>query len=348
MTWDEPGTESLDGRVIDGKYELDRTLGTGGMGSVVKARHRFTGRRVALKLLHEHIARSERFTERFLREAQTAAQLRHPRVVDVLDAGRDPEGTLYIAFELLEGEDLNERAQRRKLTLEEMVEVGVQALDGLEAAHAAGLIHRDIKPANIFLERGTRISVKLVDFGIATEIRALDPSRRRLTQAGMVMGTPVFMSPEQMCADPLDGRTDLWSLAVSLYFGLTLTLPFKNADLQPLLLEVMQNGSKPIRTERPDLPEAADVFFRTAFSSALEDRHADLQAMRTALQLLVAPMSLEDETVDFHSSAPDTPDRRRHPGLEALAELEREVQRLQAPDTMPTGRSPAARRPHRS
>lgn len=339
MTSDESQTSVLTGKVVDGKYELHQVLGTGGMGSVVRARHRFTHRWVAIKLLHEHIARSERFAERFLREAQTAARLRHHRVVDVLDAGRDQDGALYIAFELLEGEDLNGRAQKRPLTVDEMVETGRQALEGLSAAHDAGLIHRDIKPANVFLEDSSSISVKLVDFGIAARLEPASGDQP-LTKAGMVMGTPVFMSPEQMCADPLDGRTDFWSLAVSLFYSLTLNLPFREVQLQPLLLEVMQNKSRSVREFRPELGADVEAFFRTAFDPAIENRFSSAEEMSEALLALSARGRVDEETEVGDSERP-----RVHPGLQALMELESEVRRLGSRDTLPTGESIPPARP---
>ena len=157
------------GHTIAGKYRLTRLIGVGSIGSVYAAVHQFTGRHVALKLIDPRIASYEGYAARFLREARAAAEIGHPAVCDVIDAGEEPDGSLYLALELLEGRTLEDAIDAGDLRFDELIRVGIQLLDGLAAAHDRGIVHRDIKPDNVFLlwdEKG-ELRVKLLDFGVA-------------------------------------------------------------------------------------------------------------------------------------------------------------------------------------
>ncbi|MCA9711500.1 MAG: serine/threonine protein kinase, partial [Myxococcales bacterium] len=208
-----------------GRYIVLCTLGKGGMGTVLKAYDQSLDRQVAIKvLIHPH-GRSGRLLERFEREAQTIARLRHPHIVQIFDYDVAHDGTPYLVMELLEGEDLCRTLQRTgAMPLRVVVSLIVQAARGLHAAHCSGIVHRDLKPANLFLSRhGGETTLKILDFGLATS-RSPDPGQPGSAPAGL--GTPAYMSPEQVRADPLDQRADLWSLAVVAYEALTGTSPF--------------------------------------------------------------------------------------------------------------------------
>ena len=197
-----------------GRYEVERTLGRGGMATVYLAHDTVLGRPVALKVLAEHLAGDESFRARFLREARLAARIAHPNVVQVYDAGGDEAG-LFIAMEYVDGESLAEELARRgRLSAGEVVDLGRQLAAALAAAHAAGLVHRDVKPPNVLRARdGT---VKLGDFGIAHS-----HDSTALTAHGSVLGTAAYLAPEQARAEPVTGAADLYALGVVLYEALT-------------------------------------------------------------------------------------------------------------------------------
>ena len=301
------------GHRIAGKYLLKRVLGVGGMGAVYAARHEFTERMVALKLLHANIAATHVHAQRFLQEATASAAIGHPGIAEVLDAGRDDDGGLYVAFELLEGQDLGAAISGRRVEPVRMLEIGLELIDALEAAHEKGFIHRDIKPANIFLldQPFGPTSVKLLDFGIA---RRMGPSVRGdgLTQAGSVVGTPYYMSPEQMCGEAVDGRADLWALAVVLYYGLTGKLPFAGKSYVSLLTEMLRKGP-PALPPRADVPAGVESVLKRALTTRLEDRFPSAAGMRMALKAVV-PKSSPPADVPTPSASIPTPGRRTPAG----------------------------------
>ncbi len=249
----EPGTTGP--RKLLGDFELERKVGQGGMGEVWLARQVSLDRPVAVKVLPRSLANQENFIERFQREAKAAASLVHPNVLQIYSFGV-AEGTPYFAMEYVEGEDLQERMRRsRGLGWDEIGGILLGVGSALAAAHQKGLIHRDIKPSNIMIDR--QGVVKVMDFGLA---KATTGGNKSLTSAGLIMGTPNYLSPEQGRGDPLDGRSDLYSLGVVLYELLTGQLPFRadtpaglifkhvyepppppldlNADIPPFLVEV--------------------------------------------------------------------------------------------------------------
>ena len=215
--------EGLVGVVLDGRYRLDAVLGEGGMGSVFRAQHLAMDRRVAVKLLKPHLSADHTALQRFAREARATMKVDSPHAVKVLDFGVTPHGDYYMALEYLDG-----RTVQKELEVDgvfaplRVLHIGRQALHALGAAHRSGLVHRDIKPDNILLMRvgDDPDYAKLLDFGVAKLMQgsaASSQSALKLTQAGMVFGTPEFMSPEQACGHPLDGRSDLYSLAATLF-----------------------------------------------------------------------------------------------------------------------------------
>jgi len=215
----EKAADALVGRTL-GAYRILSPLGTGGMGEVFLAHDSRLGRKVALKLLPEALSRDPERLRRFRQEASAAAALNHPNILVIHEVG-EAEGRHFIATEYVEGETLRDRMARGRVEIEEATEIARQVARGLAAAHAAGIVHRDVKPGNIMLRRDGY--VKLLDFGLAKVTvergRPLDTSANTLveTTPGMVIGTVAYMSPEQVRGDPVDQRSDLFSLGAVLY-----------------------------------------------------------------------------------------------------------------------------------
>jgi serine/threonine-protein kinase len=237
------------GLVIDGRYRLDATLGRGGMGLVYRAAHIGLRRQVAVKILHPSLAASPEVRNRFEREALAVGKIDHPNCVSVYDVGRLPDGSLYLAMELLDGRPLADvLEQEGQIAPGRALHILAGILRGLSHIHAAKLIHRDIKPENIFLIRNGADEdfAKILDFGIAKPMEASDLNDGvKLTQAGMAFGTPIYMAPEQALGNPMDGRADLYAAAVMGYEMLCGQPPFYSDDK----LEVMS-----MHTARPVPP----------------------------------------------------------------------------------------------
>ncbi|HEY1548897.1 MAG TPA: serine/threonine-protein kinase, partial [Kofleriaceae bacterium] len=235
---DGDGSELI-GMVVDGRYRLEDTLGRGGMGLVFRATHVGLRRQVAVKVLHPSLAASPDVRSRFEREALAVGKVDHPNCVATYDVGRLPDGSLYLAMELLEGRSLADvLEQEGQLAPGRALHILTHILRGLGSIHAANLVHRDIKPENIFLIRqGDDVDfAKILDFGIAKPMSGeLSDDGVRLTQAGMAFGTPIYMAPEQALGSKLDGRADLYAAAVMAYEMLVGQPPFYSEDK----LEVM-------------------------------------------------------------------------------------------------------------
>lgn len=257
---------NLPGSMIAGRYRLERKLGEGGMGEVWAATHAMTKKAVALKFL-KGAARSDAvLSRRFLREARAASAVRHPNVVQVHDVLELPEGDFVIVMDLLRGEDLSQYLGRvGSLSLADAAALLLPALRGLRAAHAAGIVHRDLKPDNLFLDRPSDDDVqpKLLDFGIAklTVKDAPDEQSLHLTQTGTVMGTPYYMSPEQVYGErDVDARSDVWSVGVIAYECLSGRRPFEGENFGQLFKAVTQGKYAPLAQVAPSLPaEVAQV-----------------------------------------------------------------------------------------
>jgi len=266
-----PATQTPD-RATLGRYRIDRQLGRGAMGAVYLGHDPKIGRQVAIKTM----ALSQEFdgaelTEaraRFFREAETAGRLQHRDIVTIFDAGEDQD-LAYIAMEYLKGHDLQRYTTAAQLLPVPLVlRIVARVADALAYAHSQGVVHRDIKPANVMVDPADN-SVKVTDFGIA---RITDSSR---TRTGMVLGTPSFMSPEQMAGRRVDGRSDLYSLGVMLFQLLTGRLPHNADSMARLMYQIANDAAPDVRTLRPGLPEALANVVALALEKRPEVRYAD-------------------------------------------------------------------------
>src|SRR5262249_30957446 len=214
-------TDPFVGRVLS-HYRLEERLGAGGMGVLYRATDLKLGRAVAIKLLARHLVSDETAKARFVREARAASALDHPNIANIYEIGEE-NGELFIAMALYEGDTLKQRLEERRLAVDEALSILRQVLLGLEAAHGAGIVHRDIKPANILVT--TKGTVKILDFGLAKLVS--DSHDQTMTAMGQVMGTVLYMSPEQLRGEAVDARSDLWSFGVLTYELLAGGSPFQ-------------------------------------------------------------------------------------------------------------------------
>jgi serine/threonine-protein kinase len=291
------------GRVVAGKYRLESLLGRGGRGSVYAAVQLDLARDVAVKLVEE---RDPEARARFLREARVAAGIHHPCVVAIFDAGVDQDGTPYCVMERLEGETLAERIEREgPLPPTEAVAVIASIASALGAVHAAGFLHRDVKPGNVFLARREDggVDAKLIDFGIAHRLRVEPEVIRRATQRGLgmtraptatdiIVGTPLYLAPEQILGDALDERCDVYALGATLYEALSGEPPFSAPKMQDLLVLIVSADPVPL-TRRSGLrvPAALDREVRRALAKERAMRPASPADFAAALWTAVAGLA---------------------------------------------------------
>ena len=247
-------TEDLIGQVIADRYHVLKKLGEGGMGQVYLAEHLKMGRRSAIKVMNPSMVHDPEAVARFNREAANASRITHPNVCAIYDFGETPDDLIYLAMEFVEGEPLTDLLARdRVLPVARAASIFLQVADALQAAHDLGIVHRDLKPDNIMLTRARDGSdvVKVVDFGIAKAVGRDDS--QKVTKTGLVMGTPEFMSPEQLSGDPLDGRSDVYSLALVLFQMLTGRLPFEGTTVQDTMVKRLTDEPASLADVRPDL-----------------------------------------------------------------------------------------------
>ncbi len=269
------------GTTIAGKYRVHAVLGMGGMGAVYRADHIGLGRPVALKLMHREISGDAEMAGRFSREARELAALGHRGIVDVRDTGVAEDGGFYIEMELLTGRDLRSLLREGPLPVDRAVAIAIEVLDALATVHGRGVIHRDLKSPNVFLARdGDRERVVLLDFGFA---KANDA--QQLTQPGELLGSPLYMSPEQ-CRDPasVDARADLFSLGVILFEMLTGTWPYAGRSFRELTRQILRGEIQRRPAElRPDVPAWLDDVVARNLAFERNERHPSAEAMKTAL-----------------------------------------------------------------
>lgn len=264
-------------RVVGGKYRIDALLGQGGMGSVYRATHLELDRIIALKIVLPDFVANTETLERFRQEARASARLNHPNVISVYDFGILPTGQAYLAMELLSGHSLREEIER-KITLppERIIEVLGPVCHAVNAAHTAGVIHRDLKPDNIIIEttdRGEEL-IKVVDFGIAKlkERSGITAAPTNLTEPGLVMGTPHYMSPEQCRGEELDACSDIYSLGITMYEMLVGHVPFDAPTPSAVIIQHAIDPPPPLRRLRPDIPEEIERVILRALAKGREYR----------------------------------------------------------------------------
>jgi serine/threonine protein kinase len=286
----DAGTFPLVGQTLGGKYFVRAPLGKGGMGTVYEAVNVQIGRVVALKVLHPKQLKKEEAVKRFYQEARAAGAIGHPNICEVYDVGTLDNGCPYIVMERLVGVTLADRlAKDQLLPIDEVLDALSQVLFALVSAHEKGIVHRDIKPENVFLTQriGFAPIAKLLDFGVSKILPAAQGTRDSdldLTRAGMVMGTPFYMSPEQARGDrDLDARVDIYGCGVLLYESLTGKKPFEAKSYNVLLWQIMTKSPKPVRDLRLEIPETVARVIEKAMARARDDRYASAAAFISAL-----------------------------------------------------------------
>jgi eukaryotic-like serine/threonine-protein kinase len=283
-----PTSDTLINTLFDGRYRIVRKLGSGGMANVYLAEDEDLGRRVAIKILNERYANDDLFIERFRREAKSAAALSHPNIVSVYDRG-EAEGTYYIAMEVIEGRSLKELIMTRgPLPIGQALAYTHEILEALRFAHRHGIIHRDIKPHNILI--GERL--KVTDFGIA---RA---GASQMTEAGSIMGTAQYLSPEQARGAPVTASSDLYSVGIVLYEMLTGKVPFSGDSAIEIAMKHLNDAPKPPSKIRPEIPEELDQVVLRALAKNAEDRYQTAEEFSEDLHRVEAGLPLAPETAD--------------------------------------------------
>jgi eukaryotic-like serine/threonine-protein kinase len=281
-------SDTLINTLFDGRYRILRKLGAGGMANVYLAEDEDLGRRVAIKILNDRYANDELFVERFRREAKSAAGLSHPNIVSIYDRG-EAEGTYYIAMEVIEGRSLKELILTRgPLPIGQAITYTLEMLEALRFAHRHGIIHRDVKPHNILI--GERL--KVTDFGIA---RA---GASQMTEAGSIMGTAQYLSPEQARGAPVTASSDLYSIGIVLYEMLTGKVPFNGDSAIEIAMKHLNELPKPPSKTRPEIPEELDQVVLRALSKAPEDRYQTAEEFAEDLHRVEAGLPLAPETAE--------------------------------------------------
>jgi serine/threonine-protein kinase len=283
-------TDTLIDRVFDRRYVIKRKLGSGGMADVYLAEDQELGRRVALKLLNDRHAADDQFVERFRREAQSAAGLNHPNIVSIFDRGR-AEGTYYIAMEYLDGRTLKELLVRNGPTpIPIAIDYARQILGALSFAHRNGIIHRDIKPHNLVVGGDGRL--KVTDFGIARS------GASQMTEAGSIVGTAQYLSPEQARGAPVDPRSDLYSLGIVLYEMLTGNVPFTGDTPVEIAMKHLSQIPEPPSKLRPEVPHDLDAVVMRALAKEPDQRYGSTEEMDADLARVARGVAVAPETED--------------------------------------------------
>ena len=281
----QPVAPVREGDIVAGKYRVERVLGMGGMGVVVAAIHVELDQRVALKFLLPHAASNPDVATRFGREARSAAKIRSEHVARVLDVGTLPDGSPYMVMEYMDGQDL-EKVLRAYGPMQPEVAAGhvLEACEAIAEAHSLGIVHRDLKPANLFLAArpSGAPSVKVLDFGISKS--TLGTSQAQLTKTSSLMGSPLYMSPEQLTsAKTVDIRSDVWALGIVLYELLVGHTPFPAETMPELVAAILQRPLDPIRAFRNDVPAGLDAAVQRCLEKDPSRRFANVAELAAAI-----------------------------------------------------------------
>jgi serine/threonine-protein kinase len=301
----------LIGITLSNRYLVTRKVGQGGMGAVYEATHTLIGKRVAVKVLLEKYAQREAIVARLKQEAQLASSIGNEHIIDITDFGTTDDGRTFVVMEFLEGESLAEcLARETRLGEKRILKICAQATAALAAAHAKGIVHRDIKPENLFLlRRKDEDFVKVVDFGISKSLRASseEEEQPKLTQTGMVLGTPLYMSPEQARGDDmLDARVDVYALGVIMYEAATGRVPFIGNNYLSVISQVLNESPKPLRELRPELSEEFEAVVLRAMEKDRAERYSSANEMLADVTAL-----LDDPTHSTERARITGPRKRR-------------------------------------
>jgi serine/threonine-protein kinase len=306
------------GDLISGKYRLLRLLGSGGMGSVWAARNELTDRDFAVKFLHPRLAENKEALHRFFLEARACGQIKHPAVVEVYDMGQAEDGSPYLVMQLLEGEGFDQRLTRAGVFRPSEAATWIAFVArGLEEAHVRGLVHRDLKPGNVFFALDDRGDVipKLLDFGVSKATS--NQGDIRVTDAGAVLGSPAYMSPEQARGDAdIDGRSDVWSLGVILYESLTGKMPFDAPNYNALMLAIITQPHKPVAEIAPGVPGELSQIVDRALAKDRDQRIGTARELAERLEFIATRIT-ESAAVLYGTRTPTmmgaTPNNIRAP-----------------------------------
>jgi len=288
-----PALGSLTGQTLDQRYQINRKLGEGGMSYVYQAEEIGTGQTVAVKILIPRLSRDPASVERLRREATIATRLNHPNACPILRLGETPDRIIYLVMPYLEGEPLSEHESRRgPFPAAEGIPLLIQVCHGLGHAHELQIIHRDLKPENVMLvpdpAAPTGFRAVVLDFGLAKERRA-GPDVVKLTATGIVLGTPEFMSPEQIRGKPLDGRSDVYALAILAFELFTGQLPFAGKTAQETMIARLRGSPAKLRDLKPDLPAKLEAVIAKALSVNPADRFGTMAELAHAFESAGSP-----------------------------------------------------------
>jgi serine/threonine-protein kinase len=301
-----PGSVPELGAVIADKYRVERLIARGGMGAVYAATHLVSGKRVALKWMLPALGQIQGARERFIREACATARIDHPNIVDIYDVG-DEGGSVYLVMEYLHGETLSERLERERIPIQEAIGLIIPALRGVAAAHSHDVIHRDLKPDNILLCRttgGESLEPKVLDFGIS-KITGGDARNHSLTRSGAVLGTPYYMSPEQVRgARDVDRRTDVYAFGVMLYEIFTGQRPFDAETYNQLILKIVTDTPAPMATLNPAIDPRLVQIVEHAMARDPALRLPTIEALALALEPFSGGVRFRTSTTPLERSAP--------------------------------------------
>ena len=327
------GCDLRAGDIVADRYVIDGVIGSGGHGAIHRARHRDLDLPVAVKVLHvggttgPHLE----LVQRFQREARIAARIRHRNVLSVHDTGKLPDGSPFIVMELIEGDDLEHRIARAPISIPAIVDLGRQLFSALAAITEAGVLHRDVKPANVMLHRESdgQMLLKLVDFGIARSRAEIE----KLTHTGAIVGTPHYMSPEQLRGEPLDARADMYAASAVLYEAITQRPPFDGAATALVIGQILSAPLTPIRSLRPECPEKLAKLVERGLSRKRADRPSHPMEVVALLDGIVRAEGLAAGALAWAGD----------PGRTHTAPLDLARRRMHAPNTPPVeepGESP--------
>ncbi len=300
------------GQTIAGKYRLNRILGSGGMATVWSVTNVFTEREFAIKFMLPQVARTPEAARRFLLEAKVSARINHPNIIEVIDVGQTDEGALFLVMELLTGQSLEVaiRRQQPPMLVVEFLAAMHDVAEALAAAHRSGVVHRDLKPTNVFLhrDRDGRVAPKVLDFGVSKILE--EEQNTALTVVGTVLGSPLYMSPEQaMGAADIDGRTDVFAFGAILFEALTAKRAFDAPNFNALIVKIATKQPESIDALAPHLPEPLRALVRDCLITEKDRRIASFDDVADRISTLLpqlAPLGLRLALPD-RASVPSDP-----------------------------------------